>query len=106
LVHTAARAIRLINAYDFDLISLDYNLAGPDTGAAVAAAIAGSRNARTPVLIHSMNPRGAERLVELLPQAQCVPAGSLVKTNATAKRVRQALQRGVPSDWLAVVGGC
>src|SRR5215472_15565563 len=36
LVHTAARADRLLNAYDFDLISLDYNLAGPDNGAAVA----------------------------------------------------------------------
>jgi hypothetical protein len=32
LVHTAVRAVRLVNAYDFDLISLDYNLAGPANG--------------------------------------------------------------------------
>jgi CheY-like chemotaxis protein len=105
LVHTAARATRLVRAYEFDLISLDFNLAGPDTGAAVADAIAASRNARTPVLVHSMNPRGARRLAELLPHAQCVPAGSLVKTNAVAKRVREALRTGVPADWQAVVSG-
>jgi CheY-like chemotaxis protein len=105
LVHTAARAVRLVNAYDFDLISLDFNLAGPDTGAAVAEAIAASRNARTPVLVHSMNPRGAGRLAELLPHAQCVPAGSLVKTNTVAKRVREALRAGVPADWPALVSG-
>jgi|GEM_PF-3806507 len=103
LVHTAARAIRLIHAYEFDLISLDFNLAGPDNGAAVAEAIASSRNACTPVLVHSMNPRGAARLAELLPHAQSVPAGSLVKTNAVAKRVRMALRAGVPADWSALI---
>jgi len=105
LVHTAARAIRLVSAYDFDLISLDYNLAGPDTGATVAEAIARSRNAQTPVLVHSMNPRGAGQLAKLLPHAACVPVGSLVKTNATAKRIREALQHGVPADWQALVSG-
>ena len=32
LVNTARRAMRLIQVYDFDLISLDYNLDGEDTG--------------------------------------------------------------------------
>jgi len=32
------RAVRLVNAYDLDLITLDFNLAGPDNGAAVARA--------------------------------------------------------------------
>jgi CheY-like chemotaxis protein len=105
LVHTAARAVRLVTAYEFDLISLDFNLAGPDNGAAVAEAIAVSRNARTPVLVHSMNPRGAGRLAELLPHAQLVPVGSLVKTNAVAKRVREALRQGVPADWPRLVSG-
>lgn len=103
LVHTAARAVCLLNAYDFDLISLDYNLAGPNNGDAVAEAIATSRNAHTPVLVHSMNPRGAGRLAELLPHAACVPVGSIVKTNATAKRVREALRLGVPADWQGLV---
>lgn len=105
MVHTAARAVRLVMAYDFDLISLDYNLAGPDTGDVVAEAVANSRNARTTVLVHSMNPRGASRLAELLPQAQRVPAGSLVRTNATAKRIREALRQGVPADWAALARG-
>jgi CheY-like chemotaxis protein len=105
LVHTAARAVRLLNAYDFDLISLDYNLAGPNNGGAVAEAIAASRNARTPVLVHSMNPRGAGRLGELLPHASCIPVGRIVRTNATVKRVREALRRGVPADWQSLVFG-
>lgn len=105
LVHTAARAVRLVNAYAFDLISLDYNLAGPDTGAGVAQAIAASGNARTPVLVHSMNPRGAEQIVEILPHAQRVPAQSLVKNNAVARRIREALRQGVPADWAALVSG-
>jgi CheY-like chemotaxis protein len=105
LVHTAARAIRLVGVYDFDLISLDFNLAGPENGDSVAEAIARSRNARTPVLVHSMNPRGANRLAELLPHAACVAAGALVKTNATARRVREALRHGVPRDWSALITG-
>ena len=105
LVHTAARAGRLVRAFDFDLISLDFNLAGPDNGDSVAEVIANSRNARTPILVHSMNPRGAARLAELLPHAAAVPVGALVKTNATAKRVREALRLGVPADWLALVRG-
>jgi DNA-binding response OmpR family regulator len=105
LVHTAARAIRLLHAYDFDLISLDFNLAGPDDGDAVAGGVAASRNARTPVLVHSMNPRGAARLGELLPHAACVPVSFLVRSNATVKRVRAALRRGVPRDWREVVVG-
>lgn len=32
LVHTAARAITLVRAYNFDLISLDYDLAGREKG--------------------------------------------------------------------------
>jgi CheY-like chemotaxis protein len=105
LVHTAARAVRLVQAYEFDLISLDFNLAGPEDGDAVAAAIAASRNARTPVVVHSLNPRGAARLAELLPHAVCVPVSQLVKSNATVKRVRQALRQGVPQDWRGLLSG-
>jgi CheY-like chemotaxis protein len=105
LVHTAARAIRLLQSYDFDLISLDFNLAGPDNGDAVARAIAASRNARTPVLVHSMNPRGAERLAELLPQAASGPLSMIVKSNRTVKRVREALRHGVPADWRRLLAG-
>ena len=46
-VHTAARAICLLRAYDFDLISLDYNLAGQDTGEAVALALENGRQYRS-----------------------------------------------------------
>lgn len=62
LVHTAVRAIRLVAVYQFDLISLDFNLAGPDNGDAIASTLRDSHNADTPVLVHLMNPKGAELL--------------------------------------------
>lgn|GEM_PF-820076 len=99
LVHTAARAIRLVNAFYFDLIALDFDLAGPENGDAVAQAIPVSRNADTPVLIHSMNIPAAARLRELLPQAVCTPIATLFKSNAVVKSVREALRHGVPKDW-------
>ena len=37
---TAHRAIRLLRAFDFDIVSLDYNLRGELTGAAVARILA------------------------------------------------------------------
>ncbi len=39
LVHSARRAISLVHAYEFDLIFLDYDLAGPGKGDAEAAAL-------------------------------------------------------------------
>ncbi len=99
LVHTAARAIRLIKAFDFDLISLDYDLSGPGKGDEVAKAQSDSRNANAPVLVHAMNSTGAAGIAEILPQAAIVPIASIMKSNATVKRIREALRNGVPSDW-------
>src|SRR5947209_7823252 len=67
LVDTGARAVTLLNAYKFDIISLDYNLRGPLSGADVARAIAESGNDAAGVVIHSMNPRGAEDISAVLP---------------------------------------
>jgi hypothetical protein len=38
----AKRAIILITSYDFDMISLDFELAGPGSGVEVASVIEGS----------------------------------------------------------------
>lgn len=103
LTPDAAHAARLVAAYDFDLISLDYDLEGPDTGEAVAEALMVSRNALTPVLVHSMNPDGAALLAIILPHAQGVPIDVLVGSHRTAEAVRAALRRGVPSDISAAV---
>lgn len=69
LVHTGQRAVNLIKAYEFDLISLDYNLRGPLTGVDVAHAISRSRNKDTRIVIHSMNSVGARQMAGILPQA-------------------------------------
>jgi len=105
LVHTAARAINLLRAYDFDLISLDYDLAGPSKGEEIAAIIPETRNANARVLIHSMNDVGAKRIMELLPKAEFVPISKITRDNATFKRAREEVWRGLDLDWGYVFSG-
>ncbi len=103
LVHTAERAVRLVEAYEFDLVCLDYDLAGPGKGDAVAAALPGSRSARARVLVHAMNAVGAGRILDLLPGAHWIPISRLMRKNEVFKRIRAALHQGVPEDWDALV---
>ena len=97
--------MRLLQAYEFDLISLDFDLAGPKRGDEVASFIAHSRNARAKVLVHSMNPVGAKGITKLLPHAEHVPLSKMIKNNRTFKRLRQELSRGPDIDWAFVFGG-
>jgi len=99
LAHTAARAIRLLEAYEFDLISLDYDLAGKERGDVVAAAIPGSRSEGAQVIVHSMNAQGAERIARIIPRAIIVPLSKITRNNATFKRIRQELRHGTTIDW-------
>jgi len=55
MANTAKRANRLISVYDFDIVSLDYDLDGEERGDVVAEFIKRSRNANAKVLVHSMN---------------------------------------------------
>ena len=103
MVHTAARAIRLLRAYDFDLVSLDYDLAGPERGDKIAAAILQSRNATVNVLVHAMNTRGADRISQFLPRATLMPVSKIIRNNATFKRLRHELQCGSNIDWAFVL---
>jgi CheY-like chemotaxis protein len=98
LVDTGARAVTLLNAYDFDIISLDFNLRGPLSGADVARAIAQSRNPSTGVVIHSMNPSGAIEIGSILPQAILFPVQKMIRSNAAFKRLRDRLDE---SGWRA-----
>lgn len=99
LVHTAARALTLLRAFDFDVVSLDYNLAGEATGDEVARCIASGSCGRPRVVVHSMNPQGRERIRVLLPAATVVPVSAMIKTNRRFKRLRQALGAGPCFDW-------
>lgn len=73
LVNTGRRAIMLLNAYDFDIISLDYNLRGELTGADVAKKIKSSRNTATKIIVHSLNPKGVKKILNILPDAVIYP---------------------------------
>jgi len=104
LVHTADRAIRLLGVYNFDLISLDFDLAGDKKGDVVASFISCSRNSETKVIVHSMNPQGAAKISEFLPSAIHVPLSRMTKTNRIFKRLRQELSKGVDINWAFVFG--
>lgn len=69
LVNTGQRAITLLNAYDFDIISIDYNLRGELNGAEVAQALKCSRNKNTRSIVHSLNPKGVKSILAILPDA-------------------------------------
>ena len=100
LAPTGHRAVTLLNAYDFDIISLDYNLRGPLTGAEVAQAIASSRNQNTRVVIHSMNPKGAIQIAQLLPEAVQFPVSKMVRSNRGFKTLRNKIDElGAAYDW-------
>jgi CheY-like chemotaxis protein len=100
LVHTSARAIKLLSVYDFDIISLDYDLQGEATGADVAEALAGSRNRGARVVVHSQNPAGARRIHEILPDAVLYPISKMVRSNAVAHALRAAIdEQGAAFGW-------
>lgn len=94
LVHTGRRAITLLKAYDFDLLSLDYNLRGELTGETVARALLDTRNASVRVLVHSLNPRGRARILEIIPQAVVYPESRMVRSNEVFKQLRASLDAG------------
>lgn len=105
LVHTTDRAIRLLSVYDFDLISLDFDLAGDKKDDEVASFISRSRNSETKVIVHSMNPQGADKFSRFLPNAVHVPLSKMTKTNRAFKRIREELSKGVGINWAFVFRG-
>lgn len=101
LVNTGRRAIMLLNAYDFDIISLDYNLRGELTGANVAKEIKSSRNATTKIIVHSLNPKGVKKILNILPDAVIYPVSKMVRSNKHFKYLRATIDElGVDYNWL------
>jgi CheY-like chemotaxis protein len=102
LVNTVNRAICLLDSYDFDLISLDFDLPGGKKADEVASFIHRSRNAKAKVIIHAMNNQGAKRILEILPNAEVVPLSKMIRNNTTFKRLQQELSHGVDINWVFV----
>lgn len=101
LVNTGRRAITLLNAYNFDIISLDYNLRGELTGADVAKEINLSRNTATKIIVHSLNPKGVKKILNILPDAVIYPVSKMVRSNKHFKHLRAKIDElGVDYDWL------
>jgi CheY-like chemotaxis protein len=90
LVHTGRRALTLLEAFPFDLVSLDYNLGDELTGADVARRLA-SLSPAPRVIIHSMNPRGAAAIQEILADALPYPVSRMARSNARMKQLRAGI---------------
>lgn len=99
LVNTAPRAITLLQAYEFDIVSLDYNLAGELNGNAVAEALSQSHNRNARIIVHSMNPAGAAKMREVLPTAIGYPVSRMVRSNQVFKTLRSRI------DLLGAING-
>ncbi len=100
MVSTAARAQLLLQAYRFDLISLDYNLAGEGTGEVVAQSILATAHDSARIVVHSMNPKGAARLRELLPKATLYPVHKMTCSNAHFRKLQRELdEKSIAFDW-------
>ena len=99
LVNTAERAKKLVEVYKFDIISLDYDLAGEQSGDEVARTICNGLNKLTRIVVHSMNPRGREQIRKFLPQATILPVASMISNNKRFKLLRESLKQGPNFDW-------
>ncbi len=100
LVNTGKRAMMLLNAYDFDIISIDYNLRGELTGAYIAEYLKLSRNKNARIVIHSLNPKGAKSILTILPHAIIYPVSKIVRSNKHFKYIRSKIDElGAAYDW-------
>ncbi len=71
----------------------------------VAEHIRGSASVRALVIVHSMNARGAQRILSEMPGAVAVPLAKITRDNGTFNRLRSQLRNGAGVDWQAVFGG-
>ena len=102
LVNTGQRAITLLNAYDFDIVSIDYdyNLRGELNSAEVAQVLKCSRNKNARIIVHSLNPKGVKSILAILPDAIPYPVSKMVRSNKTFKYLRGKIDElGTTYDW-------
>lgn len=100
LVNTGERAVKLLDAYNFDIVSLDYNLGGQLNGADVAQFLKYSQHKNVRVIIHSLNPRGANTISSILPNAIVYPVAKIVRSNKVFKHLKSKIDElGHAYDW-------
>lgn len=100
LVNTGQRAITLLNAYDFDIVSIDYDLRGELNGAEVAQALKCSRNKNARITVHSLDTKGVKSIQAILPCAIPYPVSKIVRSNKTFKYLKSKIVRlGADYNW-------
>ncbi|MBE9019220.1 hypothetical protein C7Y66_22340 [Chroococcidiopsis sp. CCALA 051] len=100
LVDTVERAITLLHAYTFDIISLDYDLRGERKGLEVAQALKHSPSKNARVIVHSMNSRGVKSILAVLPNAIPYTVSKMIHSNETFQHLKGKINElGAVYDW-------
>lgn len=100
LVDTVERAITLLHAYTFDIISLDYDLRGERKGLEVAQALKHSCNKNARVIVHSMNSRGVKSILAVLPNAIPYTVSKMIRSNESFQYLKVKINElGTVYDW-------
>lgn len=105
IAQNGGRAIRLLEAYYFDLVSLDFNLAAVEQGEDLASFITKYMNGKTKVIVHSSKRKETNLISARIPRADIVPLSRITRSHAVLERFRQELFRGHNIDWIFVFTG-
>jgi len=84
-------AINFLTKNTYDYIMLDHDLNGylenpsESTGYEVAKFIAGTPNEKAEIIVHTVNPAGAQAICSILPNAKPLPFGTFDVTKVGSK---------------------
>ena len=98
VVDSAEAAVGKLRGTAFDLVFLDYDLAGEGTGGDVASFLT-TVDAAPEVVVHSMNPEGVAAIRAVLPDAHPVPIDRLHPRTALYSRLRAGFAAHQPIGW-------
>jgi len=83
-------AIELLQSSTFNIIHLDYDLAD-GFNSEKAAELIRSSHSNAVIIIHSENPQGVERLLEIVPDGYPIPFTVIQSKNELSNRFKAAL---------------
>ena len=92
-VRTAEKAITFVRSIVFDLVFLDYDLAGELKGDAAAEVLAARQENGTQTIAHSMNAPGRDAIRRHLPDMIILPFSRLASTNERVRAIRDEVDR-------------
>jgi DNA-binding response OmpR family regulator len=94
-VWTAVEAVQALLSEHFDLVLLDHDLGldDPGDGCDVAQSLVETPNSEAIVIVHSDNPYGAHRMLQVLRNARSIPWHDQRNLWASIEAVRVSVER-------------